>query len=158
MIDNLASPFVYVDTNPIAYALEGPERLASALKDLFAIFRSKPGIAVTSELTLAEVLPKKRIPDRLFFDLLIWSKIFDPRPVTREVLIGTAPCRRIAATKLPDGRLSIPKLPDSIHVVTAVQAGCQAFLSSDHRIKLPQTIRLVQASEAGIKGLMQEMA
>jgi len=121
-------------------------------------YRSKPGIAVTSELTLAEVLPKKKIPDRHFFDLLIWSKIFDLRPVTREVLIEPARYRRIAATELSNGALSMPKLPDSIHVVTAVQAGCRIFLSSDRGIKLPQTIKLIPAHKAGIESLMQEIA
>ena len=100
-------PFVYLDANPIAYALEGPDDLASALKGLFSIFQLKPGIAVTSELTLAEVLPKKRIPDRHFFDLLIWSKTFDLLPVTREILIETAKYRQMART----GSAAMPKLP-----------------------------------------------
>jgi predicted nucleic acid-binding protein len=143
-----AASIVYVDANPIAYALEGPEELASALKALFGIFRKRPGVAVTSELTLAEVLPKKTIPDRHFFDLLIWSKVFDLREVTREILIETARYRRMAG---------MPKLPDSIHVVTAIQAGCSSFLSSDSRIRLPETMKLIPANKAGIESLMRAM-
>jgi len=158
MIDTPSASFVYVDTNPIAYAFEGPEELASALKKLFAIFRQRPGAAVTSELTLAEVLPKKKVADRYFFDLLVWSNIFELRPVTREILIETARYRRAARMEFADGRVSMPKLPDAIHVVTAIQTGCQIFLSSDSRIKLPKTIKLVQASKAGIESLAQEMA
>ena len=153
MTDTQQASLVYLDANPIAYALEGPEDLASALKNLFSIFRSKPGIAVTSELTLAEVLPKKRIPDRHFFDLLIWSKTFDLRPVTREVLIETAKYRQTVQT----GSAAMPKLPDAIHVVTAIQCGCTTFLSSDGRIKLPGHMRLVEASKAGVEALAQDV-
>jgi len=158
MTDTSSTSVVYVDANPIAYALEGPDELASSLRNLFAVFRARPGVAVTSELTLAEVLPKRKIPDRHFLDLLVWSKIFDLRPVTREILVETARYRRAARTELPDGRFSMPKLPDSIHVVTAIQAGCRSFLSSDGRVKLPDKIKLVQANKAGIETLVQEMA
>jgi hypothetical protein len=149
---------VYIDANPIAYAFEGPEELASALMSLFAFFRSKPGTAITSELTLAEVLPKKRTPDREFFDLLIWSRIFDLRPVTREILIETAQYRRSAGTRLPDGALAMPKLPDAIHVVTAIQSDCSFFLSSDGRLKLPEKMRLVKATATGVEALIKELS
>ena len=79
MTDSSSAAFVYLDANPIAYALEGPDDLASALKHLFSIFRRRPGVAVTSELTLAEVLPKKKVADRHFLDLLVWSGLFDLR-------------------------------------------------------------------------------
>jgi hypothetical protein len=60
MTDSSERSVVYVDANPIAYAFEGPEELASALMQLFSVFRRAPGLAVTSELTLAEVLPKNK--------------------------------------------------------------------------------------------------
>lgn len=149
---------LYLDANPIAYALEGPEELALALKKLFSVFRSRPGIAVTSELTLAEVLPRKKIPDRHFLDLLIWSKTFELQPITRDILVETANYRRIAGQKRPDGSISMPKLPDAIHVVTAIQSGCGMFLSSDIRIKLPNTIRLVAVTTAGIEAIARELS
>lgn len=158
MAESSLTNVVYIDANPIAYAFEGPEELASALMKLFSIFRSRPGLAVTSELTLAEVLPKRRAPDRQFFDLLVWSKIFDLRAVTREILIETADYRRVAGRKLDDGRFSMPKLPDAIHVVTAIRSDCKIFLSSDVRIKLPDTMKLVHANIAGVAGLIKELS
>jgi predicted nucleic acid-binding protein len=157
MTDTSSLGPVYLDANPIAYAFEGPEDLASALKDLFALFRNRPGLAVTSELTLAEVLPKRKTPDRQFLDLLIWSGIFDLRPVTREILTETAPYRRVAAARRPNGTLAFPKLPDAIHVVTAIRSGCSIFVSSDGRLKLPDTVRLVSANSAGITQLIREL-
>jgi predicted nucleic acid-binding protein len=158
MTDTPSDFSVYVDANPIVYALEGPEELALALKKLFSAFRQKRILAATSELTLAEVLLKRKIPDRHFLDLLVWGGIFDLRPVTREILVETAQYRRTVAVKQPDGRLSIPRLPDAIHVVTAFQAGCRFFLSADVRIKLPDTMDMVQANVDGIERLIREIA
>jgi hypothetical protein len=101
MTEAASASIVYVDANPIAYAFEGSEELATALKTLFSIFRQKPGLAVTSELTLAEVLPKKKIPDRYFLDLLVWSGMFELRPVTREILVETARYRRFVRPSFP---------------------------------------------------------
>lgn len=147
---------VYIDANPIAYALEGFESLASPLKDLFSLLRQRPGSAVTSELTLAEVLPQRRVPDRQFIDLLVWSGAFELYPVSRDILVETADYRRIASVRTPDGRVAMPKLPDAIHVVTAIRAGCQIFLSSDLRIKLPDSMRLVRADADGVVALIRE--
>ena len=151
-------PVVYVDANPFMYALEGAEDLAAALSELFARFRQNPGIAITSELTLAEVLPKRKIPDRHFLDLLVWSKVFDLRPITRDILIETAEYRRISATTLPDGKVMLPRLPDAIHVVTAIRSQCEIFPSSDGRIKLPQGMKLVNADRGGVEALTRELA
>lgn len=155
---NVSGRVVYLDANPFIYALEGAEDIASALKDLFVLLRQQPGSAVTSDLTLAEVLPKRKVPDRQFLELLIWSGIFDLRPVSRDVLVETADYRRIAGTRHPDGNISMPKLPDAIHVVTAIRSHCDIFLLSDLRIKLPETIRFVRADKDGIDRLIKELA
>jgi len=149
---------VYLDANPVAYALEAEENLASALKDLFDVFRQKPGSAITSELTLAEVLPKRKTPDRQFLELLVWGGVFDLHPVSRDILIDTADYRRIASVQLPGGRIAMPKLPDAIHVVTAIRADCRVFLSSDVRIKLPDRMKFVKADVGGVSGLRRELA
>lgn len=132
------------------YALEGPDELARALKELFAILRAKPGVAFTSELTLAEVLPKRKIPDRHFLDLIVWSGIFELRPITRDILIETAAYRR--------ANNWTPKLPDAIHVVTAVNCHCEMFLSSDQKIRLPDGIARVSADVPGISDLISRIA
>jgi predicted nucleic acid-binding protein len=149
---------VYLDANPFVYALEGTEDLAAILKELFSLFRQRPGSAVTSELTLAEVLPKRKLPDRHFLELLVWSGIFDLRPVSREILVDTAQYRRAVIASGAAGKRAMPKLPDAIHVVTAIQARSKVFLSSDIRIKLPDAMRFVRADKAGIAGLIREFA
>jgi predicted nucleic acid-binding protein len=148
-----SSLLIYIDANAFMYALEGAEEIAENLQKLFSIFRDKPGSAITSELTLAEVLPKRRVPDRQFFDLLVWSKIFDLRPVTRDILVQTAGYRRAVAQARSDGRM--PPLPDAI--VVALQSNCGVFLSSDVRIKLPDTIRQVRADATDVAALIHEL-
>jgi len=151
---------IYVDANPFIYALEGDDVLAGPINQFFEVLRKQPRLAVTSELTLAEVLPKARPPEvrRMYLDLIVWSAIFDLRPVTRHVLVETADYRRVAATLMPDGRRVMPKLPDAIHAVTAIHAGCRYFLSTDGGIKVPDGIRLFEANQAGIDALAKELA
>ncbi len=155
MVESPSRHLVYVDANPIVYALEGSEDIASALKQLFSVFRGRPGTAITSELTLAEVLPKKKTPDGDFLDLLVWGGIFDLHPVTREVLVETADRR--TSRELPDGRVAVPKLPDAIHAVTAIRAGCSIFLSADTGVKLPETMALVKADVSGVADLTRNL-
>jgi predicted nucleic acid-binding protein len=150
MIDS--TPIVYVDANPFIYAIEGENDISRRLNDLFAVFRQYPGMAVTSELTLAEVLPKARSADLqvAYAELIIWSGIFELKPVTRQLLLMTAEYRRASAIVSRDGRKAMPRLPDAIHVVTATQSGCTAILSTDARLKLPTNIQPFEASEQGI--------
>lgn len=155
---NNSGAIVYIDANPIAYALEAEEVLATALRELFAVLQRKRGSAVTSELTLAEVLPKRKVPDHEFLELLVWSGVFDLYPVSRDILIDTVDYRRVAGVRQPDGRTSMPKLPDAIHVVTAIKTGCHLFLSADKRIRLPDNIKFIHANINGISALARELA
>jgi predicted nucleic acid-binding protein len=160
MIDQGQASPIYIDANPFIYVIEGGDTIAAPIKALFASLRERPGLAVTSELTLAEVLPKAPLPKhrRSYFNLMIWSGIIDLRPVSRAILIETADYRKAAATKRADGSDTMPKLPDAIHVVTAIRSGCKNFLSSDARIKLPLGMKLIEANDDGIAGLMKELS
>jgi predicted nucleic acid-binding protein len=107
-------------------------------------------MAVTSELTLAEVLPRASAPRRRnYLDLLIWSRIFDLRPVSRDILIETAKYREAAG---------MPKLPDAIHVVTAISAGCKTILSADLRLKLPDGYSAILPDPENLSRLIKELS
>lgn len=160
MIEQRHTPFVYIDANPFIYAVEGVDELARPPNDLFSLLRQKPGLGVTSELTLAEVLVKARDPSsrRSFYDLIVWSGIFDLQPVTREILVETADYRRAATNLLPDGQTTMPKLPDAIHVVTAIRSGCRRVVSADGRLRLPAGMTLVEPNDIGLTTLMREIS
>jgi predicted nucleic acid-binding protein len=159
MTDPTSTPSVYVDANPFIYFIEGEETVAGILRPFFDALRRKPKLAATSELTLAEVLPKARpVARRSYLSLIVWSRLFDLQPVTRTVLIDTADYRRATTRIVADGRSVMPTLPDPIHVVTAIQSRCRAILSVDSGLKPPEGMTIYQPNEAGIEALLREMA
>jgi predicted nucleic acid-binding protein len=111
--------------------------------------------AVTSELTLAELTaPTRRsggisfvTRKRMYFNLLVANRFIDLSPVTRDVLWETADFRRQA---MRQGRNL--KLPDAIHVVTAIRSKCRYMMSSDLRLgPLPNEMKLLSAEAEDIK-------
>ncbi len=159
MIEPAIAPRVYVDANPFIYFIEGDETVASLLKPFFDMLREKPRIAATSELTLAEVLPKARTDARRsYLSLIVWSNLFHLQPVTREILIDTADYRRATTRVLADGRHVMPKLPDAIHIVTAGRCACRAILSADGGLKVPDGMAVYAPNEAGISSLLRDIA
>lgn len=144
MTEGSASSKLYFDANVFIYAVEGSDDIAGCLRTLFGLLRSDLNLAVTSELTLAEVLPRADpVRRRNYMELILHSGLFSLHPVTRDVLMETADYRRFAGMPSSDASrptASVPKLPDAIHVVTAVRAGCNRMLSFDRSLKLPDGI------------------
>ena len=140
---------VYLDTNVFIRGYEAGEAESRPVRRLLLALRAKPGAAVTSELTIAEVLAPVRRPsgptlrekEQLYATALLWSDFIELVPVSREVLEKTAALRR-----------QIPfKLADAIHVVTALRAGCSFFVSDDNDTRvLPAGLHRLAADEAGV--------
>ena len=159
MTDGAPPPIVYVDANPFIYFIDGDEAAANWLRPFFELVRQRPGVAMTSELTLAEVLAKAR-PDarRNYLNLIVWSKLFELQPITRDILIDTADYRRVSQKARPDGTKVLVKLPDAIHVVTAARSRCRMFLSADTGLKLPADMMVLEPNESGLSTLTQALA
>lgn len=116
---------------------EGFARHRVFIEELFCEIEAGHANAVTSELTLAEALVKPLEIDRqdiadLYIELIQSSDHLIVIPIDRSILVDAAHDR---------ARLGI-KLPDAIHVATAVVVGCQIFLSNDRRIKTPTGVTL----------------
>jgi predicted nucleic acid-binding protein len=130
-IRELLGPKVYLDANFFIYALEAMAPWARAAG---AVLESMDGgqlAAVTSELSLAECLVKPLelgLTDiaKAYLELLKDHRFLSVLPVTREILIEAARLRS----------LSRIKLPDAIHVATALQKGCSSFLTNDDRLRI----------------------
>jgi predicted nucleic acid-binding protein len=160
MTERGVSSKLYFDANVFIYAVEGSDDIAGRLRTLFEVLGPNRNLAVTSELTLAEVLPRADpIRRRNYLELILHSGLFDLYPVTRDVLMETADYRRIAGVSRPDASkpyASMPKLPDAIHVVTAVRAGCDRMLSFDQALRLPEGMR--RLTRDGLPRLIEELS
>ncbi len=160
MTEENVSSKLYFDANVFIYAVEGSDEIAGSLRRLFELLSGNLNLAVTSELTLAEVLPKADpIRRRNYLELILYGGIFNLYPVTRDILIETADYRRIAGASRPDTSKSyaaMPKLPDAIHVVTAVRAGYGSMLSFDRALKLPEGMR--RLTRDGLPQLIKELS
>jgi predicted nucleic acid-binding protein len=130
---------VYLDTNVFIYAVEAVAEYAVAIEALFGRIEDGSIVAATSELTLAEVLVKPLEAGRhdiakIYQDMLTSSAWLSVLPVERAILIEAARLQF---------ELTV-RLPDAIHVATAVRAGCAAVLSNDRRLRVPAAIDLLR--------------
>ncbi len=122
---------IYLDVNIWIYALEQHPVYSQALTDLFQQADQKLLTIVTSELSLAEALVKP-MRDQDVDRQTIYRQFLSSRsnlrviPVQRTVLIEAAR-QRAASNSL--------KLPDAIHIATAVILKCTTLLTNDHKFK-----------------------
>jgi predicted nucleic acid-binding protein len=123
---------VYLDTNIFIYAVEGYAPEEAFLRELLAALEDGRFTAVTSELSLAEVLVKPFEFGRedvavAYTEFLEPSDRLAVLPVDRAILVEAARQRAALGARMPD----------AIHVATALAAGCELFLTNDRRLKLP---------------------
>ena len=133
---------VYLDTNIFIYALEGYPVFRAVLATLFEALDRGELTAVTSELTLAEVLVKPLLDHHAerqaaYLQALQPSASLQIVPVSREVLIAAARLRA-------DAHL---KLPDAIHAATAQFTGCDQFLTNDAHVSAIPGLAIRRLSE-----------
>jgi predicted nucleic acid-binding protein len=154
MRDPKRTPLVYLDSMVFIYALEGEDSAGPAARTLFAELRKDPGAAMTSELSLAEVLAPTRLRgampatlSRAYFDLMIRSGVISLEPVSRTVLVETATVRKGATLKLPD----------AIHLTTAIRAGCTYFVTKDIRIAVPEPMTKVEPDRNGVERILKSL-
>jgi predicted nucleic acid-binding protein len=121
---------IYLDTNIVIYTVEGFAQYAAQIQALLDAMDAGEVSVVTSELTLAEVLvgPLKTqnlAIQQTYRSFLTSTATFVVPPVSRDILEESAQLR--ANTKL--------KLPDAIHMATALRHQCDSFLTNDDVFK-----------------------
>lgn len=142
ILEALQGQKIYLDTNIFIYAIESYSDYLVALEEVFESADAGNLAVVTSELTLAEVLVKPLQEEDLdkqhaYCEALQNSESLTVAGVSREVLIEAAQIR--ANQKL--------KLPDAIHLATAIQYQCSTFLTNDSRFKGTYPLPIVILSE-----------
>ena len=154
---------VYLDANPLIYAVEREPAAAEPMQALLRALSERPGMAVTSELTLGEIMVgvEKRGDvqlKRTYLELLVRSGLFDLVPVSRGILLGAARHRAVAypdAAEPPQDRRNF--YPDALHVVTALGARCRYFVTGDDRIRLAHGLTRVETDQASVDNLIKAM-
>jgi predicted nucleic acid-binding protein len=129
---------VYFDANIFIYVLEGFPAFQSQLTDIRDGVRAGSFEVVTSELTLCEVLVAPFRKDdaskvAAYVDFLEKSRAVSLLPTTRSIY------KRAALIRASVGL----KTADAIHVASAMDAGCTAFLTNDRGLRTPQKLERV---------------
>ena len=145
MSDVALKPRIYIDSNIFIEAFEGTAAAKPDILALFGLIEQQPGLAWTSEFTLAEVLGRQGdFPDwgtqkSFYAGLLVRKAFIALSQVSLDLLERAADFRHEARLK---GRSL--RLPDAIHVASAQAMRCEIFLSADLRIAgcLPPSLRL----------------
>jgi predicted nucleic acid-binding protein len=156
MTETASGSAVYLETNFFIKAVEGTAETSAPPRKLIEVLRTRRGTAVTSEITFVEVLAPPQRPDalplhikrRAYLDLLLWSGFITLIPGSRSILIQTADLRTV--TKL--------KLPDAVHLVSAIRSNCRYLVSADDDFSnLPAGMTRVAPNARGIEGLLEKI-
>jgi predicted nucleic acid-binding protein len=128
---------VYLDSNVFIAAMENPGAHSDHAWWIIDAVEQSRIVGVTSEITLAEILVKPiELGDRdlaaAYEQMIMPSANFEVLQVQREILIGAAHMR---------ARRSSIRLPDAIHVSTALASRCSHFVSDDQRLHSIYKIR-----------------
>ncbi len=124
---------IYIDTNIFIFALEGEDaELRRVLVELFSTAQQKDAIRfVTSLITVSEALVR---PYRLAHADLIaqYERTLLDSPWLQNIPVDLRILQTAAILRAQN--LSL-KLPDAIHLATALLLGCSVFLTADLGIK-----------------------
>jgi predicted nucleic acid-binding protein len=129
---------VYFDTNVFIYLVEGYAAFQTSLNEIRESILHQEAEIFTSELTLCEVLV---LPFRsnntevvnIYRQLIEESGAFTLLPTKRETYIRASLIRAQMGLKMAD----------AIHMATAVEYGCEVFVSNDTGLKVPKGMALV---------------
>jgi len=147
-------PVAYLDSNVFVDMMEGGATVAALVRPVFEAAKSGRVAAITSELTLGEVLAPPAPgrgglslgdKQRGYYELMVFGGVVQLVPVTRTV---------IEETPKPRSGCSM-RLVDALHLATAVLSNCKFFVSrdSDFAGKIPPEIALVNPTR-GLRPLL----
>lgn len=132
---SLKAKRAYFDTNLFIYLFESHPEYQEKVTQLIQHLDSINCEILTSELTLAECLVKPFADKDLdsqnhYEDNIKSSDFLKVMPVSRATLIKAAELRALYKNKLPD----------SIHLASAIEHNCDVFVGNDKKIKIGSEI------------------
>ena len=142
MREKLRGKRVYFDANIFIYLMEGLPAFQAQMAEIRACLLNDKTDFVTSELTLCEVLvlPFRQNDTQLvaqYRQLIEDSGAFDLLATNRETYIRASLYR--AQFRM--------KTPYALHMASAVEAGCEVFVTADRGVKGPRGIEVLALGE-----------
>jgi predicted nucleic acid-binding protein len=142
LIDELRGTVVCLDTAPIIYFIEQNPQYLAKVRPFFLAIDVGDFQAVTSMLTLVEVLvhPLRHGDEETatkYYDILLTSPNLTTCPVTFSVAQQAAELR--AQHQM--------RTPDAIQLATALNLGATAFLTNDRRIPSIAGLRIIYLAD-----------
>jgi len=145
-------PRAYLDSNVFIAALENPGAHSDHAWWIIHAIEDGDIAAVTSEITLAEVLVKPMEQGDVtlmaaYEGMIVSSGHFLVLPVGRDILLGAA--------RLRAQRRSI-RLPDAIHIATAFASSCSCVVSDDQRLHSIDGVRSFSVNPFTLDDILAE--
>jgi predicted nucleic acid-binding protein len=131
-----------IDTSPFIYFIERHPDFIDVVRELFRRIDSGMLTGCTSMVTLVEVFTKpfqagNPTLQREYQDLLLHSR--NLATVSIGAVIAEEAARLRATQQL--------RTPDALQIATAIQQGCQAILTNDHRLRHASGIQVLVLSD-----------
>lgn len=141
-INNIIAERAYFDTNVFIYLIENNVEYQDTIHRLIEQLESQECEIYTSELTLAECLVRPFQDDDVqsqetYKESIKTSDFLTVKPVSKNILIEASRLRTVAKNKLPD----------SIHLATALAFECDIFVGNDKKLKTTDDITSVILSD-----------
>lgn len=142
VISELKGKTIFLDTAPFIYFIEGNSEFQKSLAQIFALIDNQEIIAITSTITLLEVLVKPLRNNRIdlvdkYTEILTSAKGLDICDLNVEVAKEAATLR---------ARYNL-KTPDSIQMATAKVYLADYFITNDSHLKSVTEINGLTLSE-----------
>ncbi len=128
---------VYIDTNIFVYYVEADPQFVHTARTCFLALEAGNATILTSELTIAECLYYPSKMDNLAA-IAAYERLFASGEIGILPIYG-ALARRAAAH---GGKLGL-KLLDAMHYFTALEAGCEVFVTNDRCFRSGPAMRVI---------------
>jgi predicted nucleic acid-binding protein len=133
---------LFLDSAPVIYYIDMNPAYSAIMDEVFDYIESNPIRVVTSPVTLAEclILPIRQnnvSQQQLFIDMITAQDTADFTEITSAIAQHAAEIR---------ARYNL-QLPDAFQIATALETGCEAFLTNDAQLKRVTEVTVLVVSE-----------
>ena len=142
LIARMAGRRVYIDTNIFIFFLQRDERYFSIVAPIIQACSSRRIFGVTGDLVLAEVM----VHPYRSGDATVIAQFRSFFGQKNFLSIAAHEARFFDEASMIAGQKRM-KLIDAIHYRTAVQAGCQFFLTHDHGIPSSDSMEVIRIGD-----------